>query len=136
MTASKGIRIPWTEGELKILRDAWVRGMTAKYISLMLLKHRTPSAIYHMMSLSRMTFDDKPCCKTTTVIVGVPLDVYDQLKSSATAQGVPITKLCRTIIKNEVRGLNVRRTGSYSKEYKRDWMREWRARQRQKSAAE
>ena len=128
-------RIHWTKEELKILRDAWVRGMTAKCISSMVLKHRTPGAIQRALHVNGMKFNGGANYKPQpSIVIGVPVEMHEQLKSSAAAQGITVRRLCRDIIQNELRGLNVRRTGSYSKEYKRDWMREWRARQRQKGS--
>jgi len=90
---------PWTNTELKILRDARDRGMTAKGISSLVLKHRTPSAINHTMRRNGISFRDDDN-SLRTVQVSISGNVYEHLKSLATEQGVTVARVCRGILQN------------------------------------
>jgi hypothetical protein len=138
MTFRKGTRARWTKEELAILRDAWMRGMIAKSISSMILKHRTPGAIQRAMFLNGMKFNGNlDWIPQRSITIGVPGEMHEQLRSLAAEQGITIRRLCRTIIHKEVRNLHDTRAGpsAHRKEYMRKYLREYRARKRQKSSA-
>jgi plasmid stability protein len=127
----------WTKEELKILRDAWVRGMTTKGISSTLLKHRTLSAINQIMAKHGITLRGRSDRKRALAItIGLPEFMVERLKSSAAAHGVSVNQFCRDIIQQAMRNENVGRNELSHNDYCRERMREWRARKRQKGAAE